>query len=100
MPTSWEGGEYRDAFGKAGAGFIPPKEEWVETNPDRRRSSSRMVAVDLGSESVWLMEVRGLGVISMRATTEPLGTYVFHGLSTFTDQMLQFGLDAEKPHAF
>lgn len=96
MPASWDGGEYASQFGKASGGFIPPRETIVETSPDKRRSSSRVNAYDLGTESIWLLEVRGLGVISMRATSDPSGTYTFNGLSTFTDQMLQFGLEAEQ----
>ena len=95
MPSAWDGGEYNARFDKVACGFMPPAEMLVETNPDKRRSSSRLIASDLGTESVWLIEVRGLGVISMRATQEAPGQYIFKGLSTFTDQMLQFGLDAE-----
>ena len=94
-PHTWEGGEYGSSFGKAASGFVPPHETLVETNPDKRRSSSRIKAYDLGSESIWLVEVRGLGVMSMRATSSPSGRYHFKGCSSFTDQMLLFGLDAE-----
>ena len=94
MPLSWDGSDYTSQFGKA-ATFYPPTETLVETSPDKRRSNSRITAVDLGTESIWLIEVRGLGVISMRATTTPSGDYIFNGLSTFTDQVLLFGLEAE-----
>lgn len=93
-PAKWDGG-YPGEFGKA-ASFYPPTETLVETSPDKRRSSSLTRVVDLGHEFVWLMVVRGLGVISMRATSDlATGRLHFNGLSTFTDQMLQFGLEAE-----
>lgn len=68
----------------------------VERNPDKRRSSSRLELEDQGQELRWLMEVRGLGALLMRATSDPTtGRLQFNGVATFTDDMLKFGLEAE-----
>lgn len=76
-------------------GFYPeekPKREevWVEYkdfNPDRQRSSSGMIVEpdDKGNYR-WVLLVKGLGAIVMRASANPdTGRLEFQGISEFTD---------------
>lgn len=48
-----------------------------------------MVIEDRGNDVLWALPVRGLGVILMRASMVD-GKPVFNGLSTFTDEEMQF----------
>jgi hypothetical protein len=66
-----------------------PAEKWVEYkdyNPDRQRSSSMTHVEDRGADIVWLMQVKGLGALLMRAGSDPeTGRLDFYGVSQFTD---------------
>lgn len=58
----------------------------IDPNPDNQRSSSAMWVEDKGRELLWVLKVKGLGALVMRATSDAeTGRLSFEGLSEFTD---------------
>ncbi len=92
----WDGSDFIRSFGKVGT-FYPPKETLVETCPDKRRSSSRLEVREDGKDLVIMMEIFGLGVVSLRTDSHPdTGRLQVKAAMAHTDRMLLFGLDAEE----
>lgn len=58
----------------------------IDYNPDHQRSSSALFIEDRGTDIVWILQVKGLGVIVMRAATSWRGDgkMEFRGVSTFS----------------
>lgn len=74
----------------------PPNQEWIiERHPDKRPSNNRMVVEEIGAsrDIIWVLEVRGVGVVVMRADT--IDGDVKHGLSIFTNEELQFDKETD-----
>jgi hypothetical protein len=91
------GREYVSQFGKAGAGFYPPKVETINRDPDRRPSSSRVEWSDDPKKDIRIAyEVRGeyggvLGVIVMRASSGHAGGVLrCEELASFTTAEMLF----------
>jgi len=70
--------------------YEPKFDELIERHPDKRRSESKVEVVVRGKNLVWLLEVRGLGAITMRAGSDKkTGRLQFDGVGIFTrDQIL------------
>jgi len=66
--------------------YKPKWDMTVDYNPDHRRSTSATYIEDRGKEILWVMQVRGLGAIVMRAGSDKYtGRMDFRGVSEFTD---------------
>lgn len=79
-----------DRFGKA-ASFMPPKVEFIERHPDKRRSSNDVHWTDDKAGIRLVMAVRGEGALVMRASSgHPDGRLQFEGLAIFTNDEIQF----------
>ncbi len=94
------GPDYVRSFGKAG-GFMPPAEpKMVDRHPDKRQSNSAQEIVPKREGYVEILAVRGLGAIHVSMEADPkTGRFIPANLgkiSAFSDQMLQFGLEAEE----
>lgn len=61
-------------------------DKFLERSPDKQPSHSGMDISDRGDSVVWLLKVRGLGVLMLRGDH----TKDWHGVSIFTDEQLQF----------
>ena len=82
-----------DPFGHQAYRYTPDpaKERLVERSPDKQPSASEYWFLDQGRETTLLMEVRGLGVIRMRATGgHPDGKMRFEGLALTTHEEILF----------
>lgn len=66
------GNNHSDGYTPKSHKYEPKWEKTVDYNPDHRPSDSAMFIEDRGSDVVWVLQVRGLGVIIMRA---PDGAY-------------------------
>ena len=67
--------------------------EFVERHPDKRPSGNRYEIEDRdkGKQTLLVMEVRGLGVIVMRASQNPeTGKYEDDGMSIFSRDEILF----------
>ena len=75
-------------------GFYPeekkPESRWVDYkdfNPDHQRSSGAMFIEDRGVDIVWVLQVKGLGALMLRADSDrETGRLNFKGVSEFTDR--------------
>lgn len=78
-------------FGHKSYSYEPRTDELVERNPDRLRSVNRLFVVERGRDLLWMMEVRGLGVLTMRAGSDrETGRLVFNGVGIHTDEEIKF----------
>lgn len=69
----------------------PEGQIWVvDRHPDKRPSHSRYFVEEFGVDRdlIWVLEVRGLGAIVMRA--DAIDGDVHHGMSTFSNDEIQF----------
>lgn len=80
--------DYHITRSKSPAVYVEP----AETNPDRKRASSRRYLDDSGQDLRWAIEVRKrdrdgmLGVIVLRAQSDrETGRLTFAGVSIFTE---------------
>ena len=65
---------------------MEPSEKLVNFDPDIRRSSSALWAEDRKKDVIWLLQVKDLGFIMMRATPTDDGDSIeFNGVSILTD---------------
>lgn len=70
---------------------FPVGQEWItDRHPDKRPSDARFFVEEFGPnrDLIWVLEVRGLGVVVMRAGANEGD--VKHGISTFTDDEIKF----------
>ena len=67
--------------------YEPKWEMLVNYNPDHRRSTSATFIEEKGKAFLWVMQVKGLGALVMRAESDKYtGRLDFKGVSEFTDQ--------------
>lgn len=81
------GNDHRDGYQAKAYEYAPTWEKDVDYNPDHQRSSSAMFIDDQGDEIRWVLQVKGLGVITMHAATNwesDLGRLEFKGVGIFT----------------
>jgi hypothetical protein len=67
--------------------YKPTWEKDVDYNPDHQPSSSASYYEDRGADVLFVMQVKGLGVVTMRATSSwgnPAGKLRFDGVGIFT----------------
>jgi hypothetical protein len=98
MPSEWEGREYGyPDWGRASKPTPRLLKEWTEDrHPDKRPSASGIDTCPRGDFYVEVIEVRGLGAMRVSADSDPkTGRLRPLGLSCFSSEMLQFGLEAE-----
>ena len=55
-------------------------------NPDRCRSWSALYVEEKQGSVLWAMQVKGIGVIVMRATSDKDGNILFNGVSIFSKE--------------
>lgn len=73
-------------------GLSGPPKVWAsipDYNPDHQPSHSAMYIEDRGGDIVWLLQVKGLGVIMLRA----LDSRTFVGMSEFTKAEIGYSPD-------
>ena len=89
----WFGNNAADGYVPRVHKYEPKWERTVDYSPDRRRSDGAMYIEDRGKDIIWVMQVRGLGALVFRATDSK----TFEGVSTFTNDMIEFddGMDKE-----
>lgn len=65
----------------------PKLVDYKDFDPDKQRSSSLTYIEDRGRDIMWVMAVKGLGVVLMRASgsDSETGRLNFDGVSIFTD---------------
>jgi hypothetical protein len=81
------GNHWRDGYTAKSYEYKPGWEMQVDYNPDHRRSTSATYIEDRGKEILWVMQVKGLGAIVMRADSDKYtGRLNFKGVSEFSDQ--------------
>ena len=66
----------------------PPPQDY---NPDTQKSASAIFAEGHLGSIVYVLEVKQLGVIVMRASRDERGKLAFNGISTFTNNEIQNG---------
>jgi hypothetical protein len=88
MAGVWDfGNHYYDGYTAKSYEYKPKWEMDIDYNPDHRRSTSGMfIEPDDRGNYRWVLSVRGLGALVMRAVAdEATGKLDFKGVSTFTD---------------
>jgi hypothetical protein len=81
-------------WGQEGVGFYPEPPAEVppgkNTDPDRERSTSALYVEERENDIVYVLQVKGLGAIMMRASYSDDDQLRFNGLSTFTESEIGF----------
>jgi hypothetical protein len=80
------GNNYSDGHQAKSYDYKPTWEKDVDYNPDHQPSSSRKITVERGRDILMVLQVKGLGVITLRATTSWLdkdGDLHFEGCGIF-----------------
>lgn len=80
------GNNFSDGYQSKSYKYEPKWEKDVDYNPDHRRSDSALFIEDRGHDIVWVLQVKGLGVIVLRA----LDSRSFCGLSEFTKEEIGY----------
>lgn len=93
---AWEGWEgynpYAD-FNPKPVKYEPKWEKNVDYNPDHQPSSSQHFVKDEGKTLLVVWQVKGLGVMTMRASSDPrsnTGKLIYHGMSIFTNDEIGY----------
>jgi hypothetical protein len=96
MGAAWEGGEYASQFGKA-ASFYPPVIKDIDRHPDKRPSDGAWEITPFEpGRYIEVQAVRQCGVTHFTLTNDLItGRLTPVGMSCFSAEMLQFGLEAE-----
>lgn len=69
----------------------------IERNPDKLKSTGGLWFECRGDEIYCVMEVRGCGAITMKATTGHAdGLLRFSGLNIFTDEQIKFETEIDR----
>ena len=80
------GNHWRDGYTAKSYEYKPGWEMEVDLNPDHRRSTSATYIEDRGKDILWVMQVKGLGALVMRAGSDTkTGRLDFRGVSEFSD---------------
>lgn len=66
MPHNF-GNNYSDGYSAKSYEYKPTWEKDVDYSPDHRPSSSAMYIEERGGAMLWALQVKGLGVITLRA---------------------------------
>jgi hypothetical protein len=80
------GNNYSDGHHAHSYEYKPTWEKDVDYNPDHRPSSSAIHIADRGNDVIMVLQVKGLGVITLRASTSWLdkpGNVRFDGCGIF-----------------